>query len=131
MVQLVPLDITNECKLRLGHFYDGGYVILDKGLEDIEVLYTIGVDGNTYFEENWLRKYNNPKFRSELYDHTIDHLPFNERQELHFHKVGLGPICNETAQLKNLDSMITENNDWGNKKFLKLDCEGCEWDSID
>jgi len=30
-----------------------------------------------------------------------------------------------------LEEMITENNDWGKKKFLKLDCEGCEWDSLD
>jgi len=70
MVELVPLDITNVCKFRMGHFYDGGYVILDKGLEDIEALYSIGVGGETYFEEHWLRKFNNPKFRSELYDHT-------------------------------------------------------------
>ncbi len=79
LVQLIPLDVINICKIRIGSIFDGGYVILNKSLEDIESLYSIGVDHETYFEEHYLRLYpQNKAFKAYMYDHTIDHLPFKE-----------------------------------------------------
>lgn len=48
---LIPLDIKSNCKRLMGREFDGGYIILDKDLDKIEAVYTVGVDFETSFEE--------------------------------------------------------------------------------
>ena len=38
--ELMPYDFFNSHRLRIGPNGDGGYVLLDDGLEDIDVLYS-------------------------------------------------------------------------------------------
>ncbi len=38
----MPMDIINSCKVRIGYKGNGGYILLDKDLDNIDVIYSIG-----------------------------------------------------------------------------------------
>ena len=46
----MPYDFFNSHRLRIGPKGDGGYVLLNDGLEGIDVLYSYGVNDNSDFE---------------------------------------------------------------------------------
>ena len=74
---LKELKIFNSPKserVRIGSDNDGGYVLLNDGLESIEVIYSYGVGDNSEFEAIFCEKYN---AIARLYDHTIDEAPLN------------------------------------------------------
>ena len=68
-------DFFNSHRLRIGPNGDGGYVLLDDGLEDIDVLYSYGVNDNSNFELMFCEKFN---AIARLYDHTVDAPPLNK-----------------------------------------------------
>ena len=50
--------------------------MVDVGLEDIQVIYTVGVNYDTKFENEFIQKY--PKIEHiQLVDHTIDYVVCN------------------------------------------------------
>lgn len=54
---LVPLDIRAYCKRSIGREYDGGYLVLDKDLDKLEAVYSVGVEYDTSFEEHMVADY--------------------------------------------------------------------------
>ena len=73
--ELKPYDLPSSKRIRFGPSQDGGYVLLDKELENIEVLYSYGVGTNSDFELMFCEKY---KAIARLYDHTVDTIPVNK-----------------------------------------------------
>jgi hypothetical protein len=51
---LIPYDISNSTYWRIGGDHDGGYIILDRGMEEVEVLYSVGINYDTGFQKEML-----------------------------------------------------------------------------
>lgn len=125
--QFIPLEFNKQCKTRIGRRHDGGYVIMEEFLDDIEVVYSYGVEYDTYFEKDFNMRY--PKAILRLYDFSVHYVPYNP--SYFFYKEGLGPKNDESALLGTLETHLVKNNDLGKKKMLKVDIEGAEWESFD
>jgi hypothetical protein len=123
--ELQPYDIQDSDRIRIGTpDADGGYVLLNRRLEDINVLYSYGVAENSDFEEMFCKKY---RAIARLYDHTVNEAPI-KRDFIDFHKEGVGPEKNEDCNT--LESHIAQNEDNNKKLILKMDVEGAEWDVL-
>ena len=123
--ELVPYDIPGSDRIRIGtKEADGGYVLLNKGLEDIDVLYSYGVGKNSDFEIMFCEKFN---AIARLFDHTVDSPPF-KKDFLVFKKEGLGP--NKTKNLNTIENHINENDDQNKRLILKIDVDSAEWDTL-
>ena len=86
LTELKPYDLPIGDRIRLGSNGDGGYVLLNRGLQDVEVLYSYGVGTNSDFEFMFCEKHN---AIARLYDHTVDTMPL-KKDFLHFKKQGVG-----------------------------------------
>ncbi|MBT3514166.1 MAG: hypothetical protein HOB32_05175 [Nitrospina sp.] len=123
--ELRPCNITHSDRIRIGTpDNDGGYVLLNKRLEGIDVLYSYGVGASSDFENNFCEKYNSI---ARLYDHTVNKAPI-ERDFLHFTKEGVGP--EKTENCNTIEGHITQNEDSNKSMILKMDVEGAEWDVL-
>jgi hypothetical protein len=110
--ELQPYDIQDSDRIRIGTpNADEGYVLPNRRLEDINVLYSYGVAENSDFEDMFCKKYNSI---ARLRDHTVNEAPI-KRDSIDSHKEGVGPEKNE------------DNN---KKLILKMDVEGAEWDVL-
>ena len=96
-------DFFNSHRLRIGPNGDGGYVLLNDGLEDIDVLYSYGVNDNSDFELMFCEKFN---AIARLYDHTVDAPPLN-KECFYFFKEGVGP--KKTSNLNTIENYITRS----------------------
>ena len=56
--ELKIFDFPNRRRIRIGSNNDGGYVLLDSGLESIDIVYSYGVGDNSDFEAMICEKYN-------------------------------------------------------------------------
>ena len=123
--ELRPYDILNSERIRIGTpDADGGYVLLNRRLEDINILYSYGVRDNSDFEEIFCKKFNSI---ARLYDHTVNKAPI-KRDFLHFNKEGVGP--KKTENFDTIENHVTQNEDSNKKLILKMDVEGAEWDVL-
>ena len=107
----MPYDFFNSHRLRIGPNGDGGYVLLNDGLEDIDVLYSYGVNDNSNFELMFCEKFN---AIARLYDHTVDAPPLN-KECFSFFKEGVGP--KKTSNLNTIENYITRS---ANRKRFPL-----------
>ena len=121
---LRPYDFPGSERIRLGPEYDGGYVLLDESLKDVEVVYSYGVETNSDFELRFCESYN---AIARLYDHTVEEAPL-KRDFFYFNKEGVGP--EKTSNCNTIGSHIKENGDDGKQLLLKMDVEGAEWDAL-
>jgi hypothetical protein len=140
LMDLIKIYDVGIPKIRIGHPFDGGYILLEDLCKGIEVVYSFGVDIDVSFDADFSNKYNPTWIR--LYDHTINGLPVGD---LHpdaepggrgchvrnhvFCKKGIGG--SKTEQLDLLENYIIENGDKGRRMILKMDVEGAEWESFD
>jgi len=122
--ELKPYDPPIGDRIRIGSNEDGGYVLLNRGLQDVEVLYSYGIGLNSDFELMFCEKYN---AIARLYDHTVDAMPL-KKDFLYFKKQGVGP--EKSGSVNTIENHINENGDGNKKLILKIDVEGAEWDSL-
>ena len=122
--ELQPFELLNSSRIRLGSDADGGYVLLDRRLEDIEVIYSYGVGNNYDFELMFCEKYD---AIARLFDHTIDKPSF-KKDFFHFKKEGVG--SKKTEHLNTIENHIKQYGDRNKKLILKMDVEGAEWDVL-
>ena len=122
--ELKPYDFLNSDRIRIGSEGDGGYVLLDRRLEDIEAVYSYGVENNSDFELMFCKKYN---AIARLFDHTVDEPPF-KKDFFYFKKEGVG--SKKTEHLNTIENHIKQYGDRNKKLILKMDVEGAEWDVL-
>ena len=122
--ELKIFDFPNSRRIRIGSNNDGGYVLLDSGLESIKIVYSYGVGDNADFEAMICEKYN---AIARLYDHTIKSAPL-KKDFLYFKREGVGPKKSENVNT--IESHINENSDSGKRLLLQMDVEGAEWDTL-
>lgn len=111
---------------RIGRANDGGYVMLDD-FSHSRVAYSFGISDDVSWDmgmaERGLQVY--------MYDHTIDHLPY-ENPNFHYTKLGIGgSVSKDEPNLKTLSDFLKMNgHENEDNMILKLDVEGAEWDFL-
>ncbi len=108
-------------KIRIGNEADGGYVIADI---PCEVCYSYGSNNDISFEEGMFKRY---QTKSYTYDHTIDGIT-NKPDYITFKKEGVSHQA--TSNCNTIESHLEENCSGTERKLLKMDIEGCEWEVL-
>lgn len=123
---LRPMDVVDGTMIRVGGDFDGGYIMLDRGLENATA-YSFGIGD----EVSWDYALAERGTEVYQYDHTIGSFPLAHRNFKSFH-CGISPTKSEDKNFKTLEEAIVEH---GNHKrrdlILKLDVEGSEWKTIE
>jgi hypothetical protein len=104
-------------RIRFGNSGDGGYVLLDAGLDQVEAFYSYGISDDYSFDLGFGAA---TGARGRLYDPTVDYPP-EIAPGLSFYKTGLA--CNQGT----ISDHIESNGDGGKRMVLKVDTEGHEW----
>lgn len=131
----------NQPKIRFGRQQDGGYVLSNYKLDEIESVYSFGVDCEMEMEKQFNKI--NPKAKIHLYDpaekigysrfdqtkHTefLKNLP---REYCTFESIGVCAEKNSSDVLKSLNYLIDKNGDSNKKLLLKMDIEGGEFEVL-
>jgi methyltransferase FkbM-like protein len=119
---LAPLLVPYP-KIRLGSDNDGGYVIFDHNLMQLQGAYTYGIAEDVSFE-NDLAKRTSQHCINYLYDHTIDSVPeLTYPDRMAWFK--------QPGSWLYIPAQIGFNGDSEKSNMLlKMDIEGDEWDII-
>ena len=117
---LVPMDIVDAQRIRMGARGDGGYVILNDPQLRGCVLYSYGIDDNDSFDQDLHRCFGIPV---RQYDFSIPDPP--TREGFSFKREGIAHELR--ANCATFAQHLNENADTGTEYILKLDVEGDEW----
>ena len=107
-------------KIRLGAYYDGGYVIAKlEGGYDCYI--SAGVSNEESFSRDFIIEYNMDKYNSFAFDGTIYKYPYQYTNDITFVRKNINIINDDDNT--NLKLLIEKYNNI----FLKMDIEGWEW----
>ena len=122
---IAPKKVVGKKRILNGPKTDGSYVTLDD-FEDIKIAYSIGIGDNIIFDKSLAER----GIDIYMYDHTIDRLPSNN-SKFHWERIGITGKSQTNDKLKTIEELIEKNGHTFEKNMiLKIDCEGCEWDSL-
>lgn len=123
---LSPMDIIGAKYRRVGRDCDGGYIMLDDSLSNIDAAYSFGIADDVSWDEEIAEL----GIHVYMYDHTIKNLP---KQHSRFHFLNEGVTGNPGEEgLETLSNLIARNGHQElNNLLLKMDIEGCEWSVFD
>lgn len=116
---------------RFGCPGDGGKWICDpqRLLEDGCIVYSIGCNDNFSFEE--AVHHFNPQCEIHTFDPTLSSAPAHKPDYVNFHAWGLGSLDLADNSALRLPTIMQRLGHWHkNITVLKVDCEGCEFDSF-
>lgn len=118
---LRPETVIGGRMIRMGNDNDGGYVMLDHGL-DSTVALSLGISDDVSWDLGMAARNN----RILQYDHTITSPP-EAHPNFFWKKLGIQGSPAEEGFVT-IDSVIRENELQDNNHLvLKMDIEGCEW----
>jgi hypothetical protein len=127
--ELQPVALKNCTLRRYGSVNDGGYLMCENLLGDIQTAYSYGIDT----EDNWgcevSQKYG---VTVHQYDCFTPHRPTCDHGKFVYHNECIGPRA-ETIDARPFDTLtqqIAKNGDSGKTLLVKMDIEGAEWDSL-
>lgn len=119
---LRPMDVSGKRLIRKGKPHDGGYVMVDSGLESV-IVYSLGINDDVSWDLDMAA------LGCEIYqyDHTIDRLP-QDHPKFHWFKTGIAAQPSADGVLQPLGDLIDRNGHAGYRDMiLKMDIEGFEW----
>ena len=118
-----PHKVNHFEKVRVGHFGDGGYVMLND-FNNIEAAYSLGINDDI----TWDRDIAGRGINIYQYDHTIDRLP-EENPYFHWSKIGIS--AKPQFGFDTLPNLMAKNGHAASTELLlKCDIEGHEWDML-
>ena len=119
---LKPMDVPGNSFVRIGQRYDGGYVMLDSGLDNA-IAYSVGIGNDASWEVGMTER----NCLVYQYDHTIGSAP-TANEKCHFFSLGIAEENSGDGRLRTLFSLIESNgHNHRNDLILKMDIEGNEW----
>lgn len=126
LVQLLtPWEIPHIPKIRLGGPHDGGYVILNHQLDQIDASLSYGVGRNWAFDLDLANRTGSPVY---MFDHTIGQVVTNHPLVTHIRE-GVAPTSSTNRGMKldtvshHLDRYVPEWAEEDTRLFLKMDIE--------
>ncbi len=118
---LRPHRLMDADKKRMGRFFDGGYVMLDR-FEGVTAAYSLGINDDVSWDLD-IAAQGIPIYQ---YDHTIHDLPARHNL-FHWEKIGIAAEPQEGFE--SLERLIIKNgHENAENMLLKIDIEGAEWD---
>lgn len=115
-------DVLDGELIRVGKNNDGGYVMLND-FDNMSIAYSLGI-GN---DVSWDSYFASLGYDIYMFDHSIDKLPY-ENEKFHWSKIGISYY--ESDSMKNLETIISQNNHREERMLLKMDIEGYEWEFL-
>lgn len=123
---LKPCDAIEGDMIRVGRDYDGGYIMLDKGLDHVNA-YSLGIGDDVSWDLQMA-------YRGCVvfqYDHTIERLPI-EHENFRWSKIPIGRSEVPSDNIKTIAELIDNNSHGSNNDLiLKMDIEGGEWFALE
>jgi hypothetical protein len=121
MRHLRPQSLIGGRKIRIGRFYDGGYVMVDR-FENVDAAYSLGINDDVSWDID-IARLGIPVFQ---YDHTIpgppEPHPLFKWEPVCISGVPSGPGTDS------LENLVRKNgHDDAQNLILKCDIEGAEW----
>jgi hypothetical protein len=117
-----PRDVVGKSLVRIGRDFDGGYVMLDDGLNNA-VVYSLGISDDVSWDLEMARR----GCTVFQYDHTIDRFPA-EHPRFHSFKIGIEHRESGNPMMKTIDELIEINRHRDQHDIvLKMDIEFSEW----
>lgn len=122
---LRPADVTGGRFVRRGRANDGGYVMLNHGLENV-IAYSLGINDDVSWDMEMARA----GCQLFQYDHTIDALP-EQHPSFQWSRNGVAGSSSEDGVFKSIDDLICSNGHTACRDLiLKMDIEGSEWELL-
>lgn len=122
---LRPHSLVGARKVRVGRFFDGGYVMLDR-FTDVGVAYSLGINDDVSWDLD-MAAHGISIFQ---YDHTIDGPP-EQHPLFHWEPVCISGGVDDAAGRQTLEALIKRNGHEGRTDMiLKCDIEGAEWELL-
>jgi hypothetical protein len=119
---LRPHRVPGLNKIRVGRFFDGGYVMLDS-FDNISAAYSLGINDDV----SWDLDIANRGIEVFQYDHTIEKLP-REHPLFHWSRLGISDQPDDSIGLDTIANLIQKNgHEDSDNLLLKCDIEGYEW----
>jgi hypothetical protein len=120
---LTPVATEGHRKVRVGHPYDGGYVMIDDWNGIVGAI-SIGIGRN----DAWDRDVQARGIPVAQFDHTIA-APPTYAPGMVWHRIGIGP--DDTKDLRSLRSIVRlADFPAEGDLLLKLDAEAAEWEAL-
>jgi hypothetical protein len=120
---LRPMDAVGKRLIRKGRPHDGGYAMIDHGLQGA-IAYSLGINDDVSWDLDMAAM----GCQIYQYDHTIDRLPV-DHPNFHWFKKGIAASPSADGMLDRLDDLIAHNGHAGRSDLiLKMDIEGFEWE---
>lgn len=122
---LAPMDVVGGRLIRVGGINDGGYIMLDHGLDN-SICYSFGINDDVFWDLE-LAQRGSTIFQ---YDHTIEMLPI-EHPSFHWQKSGIAAQSSPDNLFKSISDIVAERDAGGEAhSILKCDIEGHEWTAL-
>jgi hypothetical protein len=119
---LRPHTLAGAEKVRVGRFFDGGYVMLDL-FDNVQAAYSLGINDDVSWDLDIAAR-GIPVYQ---YDHTISGLP-EDHPLFHWEPKCIGGVADEGRGIETLERLIAKNgHDEATNMILKCDIEGSEW----
>lgn len=120
---LKPMNVRGAARIRAGGESDGGYIMIDQGLDDA-IMYSFGINGNV----RWDLEMAHRGCQIYQYDHTIDALP-EEHPNFHWFKQGIAASPSGDGMMTSIDEILKIHGHQGRRDIvLKMDIEDSEWE---
>jgi len=119
---LRPHRLIGADKIRLGRFFDGGYVMIDS-FDGVDAAYSLGINDDVSWDLDIAAR-GIPIFQ---YDPTIPHPP-EDHELFQWKSVWIGGEVSAEKNTETLESLIRQNGHENSQDLiLKCDIEGGEW----
>ena len=119
---LQPYTLLGAKKIRIGRYFDGGYVMLDR-FDEVGLAYSLGINDDVSWDIDLASR----GISVFQYDHTIAALP-EDHPMFHWEPICIAGHVDEAASCQTLEALVRRNGHEGRRDMvLKCDIEGAEW----
>ena len=132
LAELQPVVLQNCTLKRFGSANDGGYLMCENLIEQLDAAYSYGVGSNDDWSCEVSRRYHVPVHEYDCFDPAR---PTCNGGTLIFHNECIGDRTAELASrfFDTLENQMRKNGDSpesGRRVIIKIDIEGAEWDAL-
>lgn len=130
LAELQPVGLKNCTLKRFGSANDGGYLMCENLLDNLDAGYSYGVGRNDDWGCAVSRQYQVPVHQYDCFDPAR---PVCGGGTFVFHNECLGPRAEkkESRVFDSLENQIRSNGHAGRQLVVKIDIEGAEWDALE
>ena len=129
LAALEPVTLQNCVMKRYGSANDGGYVMCENLLQDVQTAYSYGIGGNDEWGCEVSKALKVPVHQYDCFEPPTMACPGGQFVA---HDECVGPVAEkvESRVFDTVQNQITRNGDDGRRLLVKMDVEGAEWESI-